>query len=69
MVDRELLSAYAQGDASKFLGQLAAILIFVSLIFVMMLFGIGSGRMPPRRGRLPPRIINGCSPAYRPIGS
>ncbi|MGH9624935.1 MAG: hypothetical protein ACRD4G_11440, partial [Bryobacteraceae bacterium] len=46
MVDRELLSAHAQGDASKFLGQIAAILVFVSLGFTLMLGGIGNGHKP-----------------------
>ncbi|MGH9609873.1 MAG: hypothetical protein ACRD34_09385 [Bryobacteraceae bacterium] len=46
MVDRELLSAHAQGDASKLLGQIAAILVFVSLGFTIMLFGIGNGHKP-----------------------
>lgn len=36
IVDRELLSAHAQGDMSKLLLQFAALLIFVSLIFVFM---------------------------------
>lgn len=44
MVDRELLSGDAQGDASKFLGQIAAVLVFVSFGFTLMLFGIGKGR-------------------------
>jgi CubicO group peptidase (beta-lactamase class C family) len=36
VVDRELLSAHAQGDMSKLLIQFAALLIFVSLLFVSM---------------------------------
>lgn len=36
LIDREVLSAYAQGDASKLLGQFAAILIFFSLPFALM---------------------------------
>ena len=36
IVDRELLSTHAQGDMSKLLLQFAALLIFVSLIFVSM---------------------------------
>ncbi len=36
IVDRELLSTHAQGDMSKLLLQFAALLIFVSLIFVFM---------------------------------
>ena len=36
IVDRELLSTHAQGDMSKLLIQFAALLIFVSLIFVFM---------------------------------
>src|SRR5262245_35971930 len=36
IVDRELLSTHAQGDMSKLLLQFAALLIFVSLIFVWM---------------------------------
>jgi CubicO group peptidase (beta-lactamase class C family) len=36
IVDRELLSTHAQGDMSKLLIQFAALLIFVSLLFVSM---------------------------------
>ena len=36
IVDRELLSTHAQGDMSKLLLQFAALLIFVSLLFVSM---------------------------------
>ena len=36
VVDRELLSTHAQGDMSKLLIQFAALLIFVSLMFVFM---------------------------------
>lgn len=36
IVDRELLSTHAQGDMSKLLLQFAALLIFISLIFVAM---------------------------------
>ena len=35
IVDRELLSTHAQGDMSKLLIQFAALLIFVSLVFVV----------------------------------
>src|SRR5580704_2976510 len=47
MVDVELLSASAQGDVSKLLGQLGGLLIFFSsgLALGAALFG---GRMPPR---------------------
>jgi CubicO group peptidase (beta-lactamase class C family) len=36
VVDRELLSTHAQGDMSKLLLQFAALLIFISLVFVSM---------------------------------
>jgi hypothetical protein len=46
MVDRELLSAHAQGDASKLLGQFATILILLSFPFALMAAGVGDSRMP-----------------------
>lgn len=46
MVDRELLSAHAQGDTSKLLGQFATILILLSLPFAMMAVGVGDSRLP-----------------------
>ena len=33
MVDLELLSAHAQGDVSRLLGQFASLFVFVSLLF------------------------------------
>src|SRR5689334_9024680 len=36
VVDRELLSTHAQGDMSKLLIQFAALLIFISLLFMAM---------------------------------
>ncbi len=43
MVDRELLSAHAQGDANKLLGRFATILICVSIPFAAMALGVGNG--------------------------
>lgn len=51
MVDLEVLSSHAQGDISKLLGQFAALLIFLSLIFASPgIFGID--RNLPPAGRL-----------------
>jgi hypothetical protein len=47
MVDLELLSAGAQGDVSKLLGQFAALLILFSLLISLGAVGIDS-RMPPQ---------------------
>ncbi len=47
VVDLDLLSASAQGDASKLLGQLAAILIYISLIIAYGALISGIGGMPP----------------------
>jgi len=41
IVDLELLSAHAQGDASKILGQFAALLIFLSTLFSLSVLGLG----------------------------
>jgi hypothetical protein len=35
MVDLELLSAHAQGDINKLLGQFASLLIFISMGFAL----------------------------------
>lgn len=43
MVDRDLLSVHAGGDAAKLLGRLAAILIWVSLPFAGMAMGLSRG--------------------------
>jgi CubicO group peptidase (beta-lactamase class C family) len=48
MVDLELLSAHAQGDASTLLGQFAALLIFLSLLFSIPALGFGDSRIPPQ---------------------
>jgi hypothetical protein len=45
MVDLEVLSAHAQGDAGKLLGQFAALLIFLSLLFALPSLGFGNGRL------------------------
>lgn len=45
MVDLELLSA--QGEMSKLLGQFAALLIFLSLLFSVPALVFGGGDMPP----------------------
>ena len=46
LVDREVLSVSAQGDASKLLGRFAAILVLVSIPFTMQVIGIGNSRLP-----------------------
>jgi hypothetical protein len=46
VVDLELLSFQAQGDASKLLGQFAALLIFLGALFSMGILGLGDGRTP-----------------------
>jgi hypothetical protein len=43
MVDRDLLSVHAQGDVSKFLGRLAAFLIWISIPFSGLALGIRRG--------------------------
>lgn len=43
MVDRELLSAGSGGDINKFLGRLAAFLIWISVPFAVMASGAGRG--------------------------
>jgi len=47
IVDLELLSAGAQGDANKLLGQIAALLIFVSLLLSLGGFFFAGSRMSP----------------------
>lgn len=48
VVDLEILSADALGDANKLLGQFAALLILVSIIWSFGAFGIiGANNMPP----------------------
>ena len=50
VVDRELLSASAKGDVSKLLGQLASLLIYVSLLLAMAGIFFGGDDMPaPQR--------------------
>jgi hypothetical protein len=46
MVDREVLSAHAQGDANKLLGRFAAMLVIISLPFAAMPLGIGNAGTP-----------------------
>lgn len=46
LVDREVLSLHAQGDASKLLGRFAAILIFLSISFTWMALSVGDSHMP-----------------------
>ena len=46
VVDLELLSSHAEGDASKLLGQFAALLIFFGMYFSLSILGLGNGRMP-----------------------
>jgi CubicO group peptidase (beta-lactamase class C family) len=47
MVDLEVLSAHALGDANKLLGQFAALLIFISLLLSIAAFGFAGARMAP----------------------
>jgi len=48
MVDLELLSVHAQGDASRLLGQFAALLAFLGVLFSMpAMMGFGDANMPP----------------------
>ena len=46
MVDRDLLSAHAQSDVSKLLGQFATVLILLSLGLSRVVLGIPNGRIP-----------------------
>ncbi len=48
MVDLELLSAHAQGDTNKLLGQFASLLIFISVGLAFAHWPL-DGRMPPSR--------------------
>jgi hypothetical protein len=45
VVDLELLSSHARGDASKILGQFAALLIVLSSLFALGMLGLGDARM------------------------
>src|SRR5215471_13717837 len=47
MVDLEVLSAHALGDSNKLLGQLAALLVFVSLNLTFAAFIFASAHMSP----------------------
>jgi hypothetical protein len=47
MVDLELLSAHARGDASTLLGQFAALLIFISLGLLMAAVGFADAGLRP----------------------
>lgn len=46
VVDLELLSSHAHGDASKILGQFAALLILLGSLFSFGILGLGDARMP-----------------------
>lgn len=46
VVDLELLSSHAQGDATKILGQFAALLILLDALFSFGVLGLGNGRTP-----------------------
>lgn len=49
-VDLELLSASAQGDISKLLGQFASLLVFLSFLVALSVMGLGGNSMPaPQR--------------------
>jgi hypothetical protein len=47
VVDLELLSSHAQGDASKILGQFASLLILISCLLSLAILNIGDARIPP----------------------
>ena len=46
MVDREVLSTHALGDANKLLGNFAATLIWISIPFAVMALSVDSGKKP-----------------------
>jgi hypothetical protein len=46
IVDLELLSSHAQGDASRLLGQFAALLIFLGILFSIGVLGVGNIHKP-----------------------
>jgi CubicO group peptidase (beta-lactamase class C family) len=46
MADLEALSAHAQGDANKLLGQFAALLIFVSMVLAIVALGFADSWVP-----------------------
>ena len=41
LIDREVLSVSAHGDASKLLGRLAAVLVLMSLPFLLTVSSVG----------------------------
>ncbi len=47
MVDLEILSEHALGDANKLLGQFAALLVFISNLLSWAAFGFAGSHMPP----------------------
>jgi CubicO group peptidase (beta-lactamase class C family) len=47
MVDLEVLSAHALGDANKLLGQFAALLVFISVGLSITAFGFAGAKMAP----------------------
>src|SRR6516162_3934602 len=47
MVDLEVLSAHALGDANKLLGQFAALLVFISNLLSLSAFGFAGSHMDP----------------------
>ena len=47
MVDLEVLSAHALGDSNRLLGQFAALLLFISMLFSIAGFGFAGARMAP----------------------
>jgi hypothetical protein len=47
MVDLEVLSAHALGDANKLLGQFAALLVFISNLLSIAAFGFAGSHMAP----------------------
>ena len=53
MVDLEVLSAHAQGDSNKLLGQFAALLIFLSMLFALPAMRIRRAGRRRRRYSVP----------------
>ena len=51
VVDRELLSPGAQGDSNRLLGRIAAVLVFFSIPFAGMAFGLDAAKMADARMR------------------
>ena len=53
MVDLELLSAHARGDITKLFGQIAALLILISLVLSLPAMGVSQSRSTSSNGATP----------------